>query len=255
MVSDAVPLEVSAEHPYVSGYARLWVVSGSVRVELLITTPDGDKTIPLGPVASNSILGQWEDLGVSGIDANVMEATAAAIRIVQNGTGASEFYVDAAQVTESASQEPLVEGSGGTILWQAANEVLRTSSLPKVQYSVPLVDLEQLDPVKWAESSLIIGAPARVRSPRLDVDILTRILEINRDYLDPKATSVVLSNKFDDLTDLLAAFHRRGRLTPTTTEPDTTPVSLDITVPPILSFSTTNSSVVMAPASNAFRPY
>ena len=233
VVSDTMPLSVSPEHPYISGYGRLWVVSGSVRVELVLITPDGEVIMPVGPVASNSIIGQWEDLGVSGINGDELEATEAAIRIVQNGSTPAVFYVDAAQLTESPSQEPLVEGSGGTALWQAANEVLRTSSLPKVQYSIPLVDLEQLDPVKWAETALIIGAPARVRSPRLDVDILTRLLEINRDYINANGTSVVLSNKFDDLTDFLAAFHRRGRRTPTTTEPESGE-SLDISVPPLL---------------------
>lgn len=226
VVTDARALFVSLEHPYVSGYARIWVASGSVRVELVLTTPDGERTLPVAAVASNSVLGQWEDLGVSGIDAIELAATAAAIRIVQNGTTPAVFYVDAGQLTESPSQEPLVEGSGGTILWQAANEILRTSSLPKVQYTVPLVDLEQLDPVKWAESALVIGAPARVRSPRLAVDVLTRILEVNRDYLEARATSVVLSNKFADLTDFLAAFHRRGRKSPTTTEPGPTDESL-----------------------------
>lgn len=227
VVSDTVPIFPTTDNPFVSAYGRIWVASGSARVEMILTIPAGTKVIPVGPkVASNSSLGQWEDLGVSVdlslTDINALDATAVTVKVVQNGTGASVFYVDAGQATETPAQEPLVEGSGGTRLWQEANEVLRTGSVPVVSYSVPLVDLEQIDPVVWAESAVIIGAPVRARNARLGIDIITRILEINRDYLNPAGTSVVLSNKFDELTDLLAKFARSGRQTPkpgSTTEP------------------------------------
>lgn len=212
VISDAVPIFPTALAPYISGFAKLWVASGNARVELVISTPSGTKVFPLLPnVASATVLGQWEDIGASGYDANGVAATTAAIRIVQNGVAASVFYVDAGQITQSASQMPWFEGSGGTRLWQEANEALRTGSAPVVSFTVPLVDLESFDPVTWSESALILGANARVTDPRLALDIVTRIVGIDRDYMNPQATSVTLSNRFDDLTDILAASSRPGR--------------------------------------------
>jgi hypothetical protein len=206
VVSDAQPITPTAANPFISCYAKLWVASGSARVELLLTTPSGTKVIPLFPaVASNSVQGQWVDLGVSGIDANAVAATAAAIRIVQNGVGAAVFYVDAAQITMSAAQLPFFEGSGGTRLWQEANEALRTGSNPLASYSAALVDLEALDPTTWSDSALIVGANARIVDTRLNTEITTRIIELDRDYFTPGQSSVILSTRFDDLTDLMAA--------------------------------------------------
>jgi hypothetical protein len=224
VISDAVPIFPTALNAYLSGYAKLWVASGNARVELVINTPTGAKIFPALPdVASPSVLGQWDDIGASGFDANGVAATTAQIRIVQNGLTASVFYVDAAQITQSATQQPWFEGSGGTRLWQEANEALRTGSNPLVSYTVPLVDLEQYDSAKWSESALILGANARVVDPRLAIDIVTRIVGIERDYLNPQATSVTLSNRYDDLTDVLAQTVRPDRDPGQSEEPLTIP--------------------------------
>jgi len=230
VISDAVPIFPTALAPYLSGYAKLWVASGNARVELVITTPSGTKVFPALPdVATAKVLGQWDDIGESGYDANGVAATAAQIRIVQHGTTNSVFYVDAAQITQSAAQLPWFEGSGGTRLWQEANEALRTGSNPLVSYTVPLVDLEQYDAVTWSESALILGANARVVDPRLGIDIITRIVAIERDYLNPQATSVTLSNKYDDLTDVLADVVRPERDPGQSEEPLTIPQQPKIT--------------------------
>jgi hypothetical protein len=126
LVSDAVPITPSATDRYLSAYAGLWVVSGQLRVEIVFTTASGPVVQPILPdVASNSVLGQWEDLGLSGIDANALGATAVALRVVQQGATAADFYLDYGQATLSPSQLPFAESSGGTRLWQAANEKLR----------------------------------------------------------------------------------------------------------------------------------
>lgn len=231
VVSDAVPIFPTAENPHVSGYARIWVASGSVRVELVFTTPQGTKVMPVFPeVANNSVLGQWADLGVKGIDAKLLGggATAVAIRVVQNGATGSVYYVDAAQVTESPSQEPFFEGSGGTRLWQEANEALRKRNAPLARYQVSLADLEAIDPATWDDAALIIGADARVKDAALGIDIQTRIIEVERDYLNPGDSRVVLSNAFEDLTDLLSG---AGRASPMT---DVTPTTPPIAERPVL---------------------
>jgi hypothetical protein len=203
---DVFPTE---QRPFGSGYAEVWVVTGQVRVELVITTPTGTVIFPAATEATkatSSVRGQWDHgLGGSGFDLNELGATAVAVRVVQHGATAATFYVDAAQVSETHAQEPLVEGSGGTRLWQAANELLRTNSIPIVSYNVPLVDLEAIDSTVWAESALVVGGPVRIRDYVLNLDLATRILEVNRDYVDPDKTSIVISNKPDDLLDRLAA--------------------------------------------------
>lgn len=223
VVSDAVPIFPSTLAPYIAGFARIWVASGNARVELVIATPSGTKVFPMLPdVASATLLGQWADVGASGYDANGVAATTAAIRIVQNGTAASVFYVDAAQITQSATQEPFFEGSGGTRLWQEANEALRVSSNPFASYSVLLVDLETADPVTWNESALILGADAHIVDAALALDIFTRIVSITRDYIDAQKTSITLSNRFEDLTDILAGGVRPSRATPVVEEEGST---------------------------------
>lgn len=224
VISDAVAIFPTVLKPYLSGYAKIWVASGNARVELVITTPSGTKIFPLLPDrAAPTSLGQWFDVGAAGYDANADAATAAAIRVVQNGTAASVFYVDAAQITQSSTQQPWFEGSGGTRLWQEANEALRIGSSPVVSYAVPLVDLENADPIMWNESALIIGANAHIVDARLGIDIVTRIVGVERDYVNPQATAITLSNRFDDLTDILATTTRADRATAAVPETLTTP--------------------------------
>ena len=213
VVSDAVSLIPTALRPYISGYAGLWVVSGQVRVELVFTTGGGPMVQPLPPdFATNSGLGQWEELGLSGIDANALGATAVAIRVVQHGAIAADFYLDYGQVTESPSQLPLAESSGGTRLWQAANEALRTKGTPVVSYVIQIVDLANIDPVTWgADCKVQVGGKVRVTDPRLSIAITTRLVELQRDYRVPGDTKVTLSNKPDDMTGTLARPKGPGR--------------------------------------------
>lgn len=155
--------------PYGSGLARLWIVSGAVRVELVVTKADATTVIlPLAPsVASSSKLAQWVDLGVSGENLQALTAVSVAVQVLANG-GAAEFYVDAAQVTASASQLPLVEGSGGTKLWQAANEQLRRQGGALVSFDATIVDLARIDPASWGDDTAIVqGGTVRLTDGRL----------------------------------------------------------------------------------------
>jgi hypothetical protein len=214
VISDAVSLVgLSALNPYISGFARVWGVSGQFRVELVFTTPSGTTTLPVLPdVADNTVNGQFSDIGLTGIDANAIGATAVQLRVVQHGTVAAEFYVDAAQVSRSPAQLPFVEGSGGTRLWQAANDRLRQNGAPLVSYEVPIVDLAAVNPGLWAaDTQLAVGGQVRVADARLGLTILTRLMELQRDYKTPGATKIVLSNRPDDITGTLARPPRPAR--------------------------------------------
>jgi hypothetical protein len=221
LISDAVPIFPTAANRYFSGYAGLWVVSGQVRVELVFTTPGGPVIEPLLPdVASNSVIGQWEDLGASGIDAFAIGATAVALRVVQHGATVADFYIDYGQATQSSSQMPFAESSGGTQLWQAANAKLATDAAPLVSYDVPIVDLAALDPTTWgADCKVVVGGKVRITDPKLGVGIITRLIELQRDYRVPGDTRIILSNNPKDLTEMLAGSAAVARATPESTEP------------------------------------
>lgn len=220
IISDAIAITPTTLLPWISGFAFLWTVSGNVRVELVFATPAGSKVMPLLPdVASATVLGQWEQIGLSGIDAKALGggATSVQIRIVQNGTAASTFYFDGAQVTESAAQLPFAEGSGPTQLWQEANYALLTGAQPTVTYDVPLVDLEQIDPVTFGpDCTIVLGAIARINDPTMNItNVTTRIVQYERNYLQPGATVVTLSSRAADLTGDLARGARAPRNAPT----------------------------------------
>ncbi len=214
VITASVPVFPTTENPYGSGYASVWVVTGQVRVELRITTATGTLTHPVPPaVANNSVSGQFVELGISGEDLKKLGATAVAILVLQNGATAAQFYVDSAQFTQTASQEPFVEGSGGTKLWQAANERLRTSGGVLVSYDASILDLARLDPATWGDDAkLVLGGDVRIREPRLSVAVRTRITEIERDYLTVGQTRAVLSNKPDDLSGTLSRPKRIRRV-------------------------------------------
>lgn len=214
VISDPMPLlGLTALNPYVSGFARVWGVSGQYRVELVFTVPSGTTTLPVLPdVATNTVNGQFEDIGLSGINAFALGATAVQIRVAQHGTVAAEFYVDAAQVTQSAAQLPFVEGSGGVRLWQAGNDRLRQNGAPLITYEVPIVDLAAVNPGLWAgDTQLAVGGQVRVTDARLGVAITTRLMELQRDYKVPGNTKITLSNRPDDLTGTLARPPRPAR--------------------------------------------
>lgn len=148
-----------------------------------------------------------EQLGVSGINVYGIEpflltTEGAYLRIVQEGDEPAEFYVDYAQITESPSQQPFVDGSGGTKLWQAANAKLAKSGAPIINYEVSFADLARIDPATFAgDSKVVLGGGIRITEPRLSVGIVTRGVHIERNYLVPGDSKVTLSNERQGLTD------------------------------------------------------
>ena len=198
--------------PYGSGFASVYVVSGKVRVELVCQTSGAVTTIfPSFPgIASSSFLGRWEELGVSGEDLNAGVQRWASIRVVAHG-GPATFYVDAVQMTETASQEPFIEGSGATRLWQLANVRLATYAGPMQTFDVVLVDLAAVDGTAYPETALTLGADARITDTRLAPTFSTRIVALERDYLTPGNTKITLSTRPEDLTGILARTPRAAR--------------------------------------------
>ena len=204
----------STAKPYGSAYARVKVLSGQVRTELVITTGTGTVVMPTTPaIASSEFLNQWESLGISGNDLNAIGAQSVQVRVVAHG-GAATFLVDGAQHTETATQEPFVEGAGGTKLWQAANERLRLYGAPASEHRITLADLARINPTVWGtDSALTFGGRAQVTDPRiLAGSYSTRIVTLERDYIVPGNTAVTLSTRPDDLQGVLARPVKASRI-------------------------------------------
>jgi hypothetical protein len=222
----------TANKPFGAGFGSLWVASGQVRFELVLTT-GGTVILPTSPEeATNSLTGQWEDLGVSGdVDWNALLATAVAVRVIAQ-TGGATFYLDRVQATyESPSQQPFVEGSGGTKLWQVGNELLLLRGAPPPSFTISMADLNRADPVTFPlEATPELGGPVTVTDARvLSAAAGSRIAALRINYRRPGDTQLTVSTKLEDLSGSLARIARTARVAPATSEavPDAGP-SLDV---------------------------
>lgn len=173
--------------------------------------PDGESR------ATNTARSQWVNLGVAGIDAYTLGATRAKVRMLQDGGTALDLYWDAYQITATAAHDPFCEGSGGTRLWQAMNRVLLEQSQPGVRYECSWIDLKQLNPAVWAYEDLTLGALANIRDDVLNITASTRILEYSRELTQGEQVDLVLSNRPDDVLDLLVRPRRPPRVLPQAT--------------------------------------
>ena len=222
--ADGVGLEVNAAtiapttaSPYFSGFISVQIAAGRVRVELVVSDGVTTWVIPSGTEqkAWSNVLSNWVDLQIAGIDLKALGtgATTVKIRIVQDGSGTADFYVDCAQITQSATQRPFIEGAGGTRLWQEGNRVLEQQGTPSVRYDVEILDLNRLNPGTWSADALVLGQTVVVYDAELNIIGSTRALEYTRDLLVNADTRAVLSNRPEDLTDELTRRPRARRLT------------------------------------------
>ncbi len=208
-----ITITPTAAAPFFSGFVSVWLeTGGQVRVELVAT--NGSTTWVFPDSVHKAYTSQtkiWVDLGVAGIDLQKLGATQVKIRVVQDGSTATDFYVDAAQLVQWGTQLPYIEGSGGTKLWQAANDKLLQQADPMVKYDVDIVDLNRAYPGSWPDDGLVLGGPVNVKDAGLAVQASTRILEIDRNLLVAGASRILLSSRPQDLTDALVAPRARPR--------------------------------------------
>lgn len=219
----AIVLIPTASKPYFSAFVTLQIASGRVRVEVVDVTngvsyPDG-KT---GKAWSNQS-NVWTDLGVEGLDLNAVTCVSAKLRIVAD-SGAATFYVDSAQLTQTAGQEPFYAGNGANALWQAVNAELLDRSAPQVTIDLSLIDLNRLDAATFPYDQVVKGGLVRAYDEDLGIDVTTRIVSVERNLRRPGETKVQLTNRPDYLTDILVRPRRRSRLASSAD----TPILLDV---------------------------
>jgi len=204
-VSPLTPVKPS---PYVSGFVSFKLNSGAVRVEMVATDGVDTWIFPDGSSqkAVTNTTGVFVRAGVAGIDLATLGITSVRMRLVQDGPTAADFYVDAAQVTESAGQLPLVIGAGPTQGWQAVNAELAIAAPTRARYEGTMLDFYRLNPTLYPDKALARGALHVVRDPSLGLVEGVRLLEVRERPESPGQTAIVLSSLPGDLRSL------RGRI-------------------------------------------
>jgi hypothetical protein len=183
-----------------------------------ILTGDVDENgVPVKlPEATNIQLNVSEDIGFANAwdltkyplyDGWVRLAISPADALPGETLGATpvECIVEAAQLTNSVGQMPLLEGSGGVRLHQAANARVKLYGPPAPVLQANLADLSMADGLPVTYDSLRLGAPIELPDPDTDEAIRIRTMGWTRDLLNDRLLpQVELSNQRTDITKILA---------------------------------------------------
>lgn len=223
--SDDIAIVPTVEMPFFSAYFTFFMIQkgdtpGRIRVELIDVTGGLEFIYPSeedGRAISNQV-GGWVDLGLAGIDLNREGADTIRIRILTDADVNTEFYVDSAQVTQSAAQLPFYSGDGALDLWTAANDLLVEKGVPMVNVAISVVDVTRVDPSRWPYDVIDLATQVRLVDEDLGIDIQTKIIDVRRNPLVKGQTRVTLSNRPEDLTDKNVRPRRRKRIAPAGTK-------------------------------------
>lgn len=214
IATNVTPVSPSADRPYFTGQATLWLVSGAVRVELVDVT--NGRTWPPGEADQDELAedpGLVDNIGVRpGEDFNAGGTTQLQLRIVAAEDG-TEFYLDAGQLTNTEGGfQTFYHARGANQLWHAANDHLRVFGEPLESHEIDVMDLTELDPSRWPDEPLVLGAPAVVHDAAADVDVSTRIRGRRWSPLQPAdVRRLNLETEEQRLTALLAQTQRNRR--------------------------------------------
>lgn len=224
--TDIIEINPTASDPFYSVGAKFKIVSGSVRLELVDVTnnqiypdPDGDQ------LAFSSKEGVWTELLAVSAPANFNDAgtTQIRIRLVADEDG-TEFYADGfTAVNESTASDTFQKGRAANLLWKRANTQLEQLGLPSTRFDVQVTDLERLGDSDFDD--VVLGGKIQVVDDDLGLDLETRILEYERNLLDPGDSSVLLSSDPEDLAGLLGRQPVRGSPSHLATGPRDEPVT------------------------------
>jgi hypothetical protein len=233
---------------YLSFMARVTTLVGRVRVSLYVARPDGSPQFGDGhasifylvpemtgsftgeevlPDLTNIELGVPESIGLNAAwdlsKYSLMQGEAYIVispgrDAAGNAISPCEFIVHGVQITNTASNLPLLEGTGGTRLHQLANARLAIYSEPAESVQVNFADLALGDPFTPAVS---LGRPIEIRDPDLGLALATRITGYTRDWTRRRLPEVQLANQRAGLTRLLTARSTPVRALPTLNTPGT----------------------------------
>jgi len=175
--------------------AHVFIASGTVRV----LVEDGAATYKRAePVTGTGLAA----VRIEGWKANNAAVT---VKIVQEGAGTADFYVDSVQVAEGARAKPFTVGKSADILLERASEYLDAHKEPRIVYDVDVADLHGDPQAGYGAERFGLGDTVRVVDETLDMDVTTRVMEREADLLRPRLVRVRLDNASRTLADVLAA--------------------------------------------------
>lgn len=213
--------------PFFAAQASLYVVRGSVRVELQARDASGKVyTIPDpftdGVAARTNRTGVWtERLSIVDQAFDFEEKAIIEVRIrvladaVVSGSGDAEWYLDGVQIVQRPFGDlPYYDGRASNALWHAANEELKKLAAPPTTIEIDVVDLFRLDREQFAFDELVLGGDVKVVDPVLGKVIDTRIVRIERDLIREGVTKVTLSDRPEEIAVTLTEEEGRRRRLP-----------------------------------------
>jgi hypothetical protein len=163
-----------------------YVASGSVRVRFAM----GSSTWESAIVSSGT---GWQMLSINFL----ASTTSITISILQNGATATEFYLDAMQVsptiptTDGAGYEDrkFVKGSEQLDLWFETYDRLMTTKLPRVEYTANFVDLNRISPSDYPFEKIDLGDTVLITDENIGAnEVPARITQLNYNIFKPELT-------------------------------------------------------------------
>ncbi len=119
--------------------------------------------------------------------------------------GATECYIDSAQIAVGATQGPWTLGSGPAGLYRRGLVYLADNAFEPTRYTFDIADLQRVSPAEWPYEEVVLGGTVRITDTELGYTTTSRITEITRDFRDLAKTTLVLERTTRTLTTVLAA--------------------------------------------------
>lgn len=221
------PVTPTTGQPYFTAFVRFRIDAltggAKVKVGLLTRAGTGPFVFALYPntwlasvsAADSDQIGQWITLAIAtplldGVGSCTLTAQHVQLQVLQEGAGTADFTVDAAQITQTSYQLPLIEGASGNVLWQAANELIADQRGAQREYAVELLDLASADPTAFPYDQIQLGQTLRVTDPDIGATaVALRLLGLTRDHvtdgaLTPAAVRVTVGTVAPSAAGLLA---------------------------------------------------
>jgi len=120
--------------------------------------------------------------------------------------GASDIYVDVAQVTPGGSDpQAYIEGSNCNVLYGMAAQALAARNPSARNFNISFADLARLaSPNPWSDDMVTLGGLVELESDELDIDEQIRVVRYVLNDDDVLQSEVLLQGRKERLLELLA---------------------------------------------------
>lgn len=194
---------------FYSFWSQVWVESGEIEMYAEHSTegrypPAGDED-----QATTSELNKFIELIV---ETGEWPAGTVEIYILARN-GVATFYVDAAQLTNTAQNLPFFVGNAANKLWLRGLDDLAERATVRTSYAIKVFDLNSALPDIFPYDAAVLGGTVLVEDEELTIQVQARLVSIKRNLKDPSKMLVELSNKRVTLIDALTQTTRRIRQT------------------------------------------